>query len=44
MSATYAGSGQEETAGRVILMVTSLLAALLVVAGLIYARGASERH
>jgi hypothetical protein len=44
MSATYARSDQEETAGRIILMVTSLLAALLVVAGLSYARGTSERH
>ena len=43
-SATYASSDQEETAGRVILMVTSLLAAVLVVAGLIYARGTGERH
>lgn len=43
-SATYASSDQEETAGRVILMVTSLLAALLVVAGLSYARGTGERH
>ena len=44
MSATYARNDQEERAGRVILVVTSLLAALLVIAGLIYARGTGERH
>jgi hypothetical protein len=44
ISETYARRGQEETSGRVILMVSSSLAALLVIAGLIYATGTSERH
>jgi hypothetical protein len=45
MSETYARGGQEQTtAGRVILMVSSFLAALLVIAGLIYAMGTNERH
>jgi hypothetical protein len=45
MSQTYASGGQEETAaGRNILVVSSLLAALLVIAGLIYAMGTGQRH
>jgi len=45
MSKTYARRGQEQTtAGSVILMVSSFLAALLVIAGLIYATGTGERH
>lgn len=45
MSATYASGVQEETrAGGVILMITSCLAALLVIAGLIYALGTGQRH
>jgi len=45
MSETYAGGAQEQTtAGLVILMISSALAALLVIAGLIYATGASQRH
>jgi hypothetical protein len=42
---TYARGGQDQTrAGGVILMVTGLVAAVLVIAGLIYATGASGRH
>jgi hypothetical protein len=42
---TYARDGEERTkAGSVILMVTSCLAAVLVMAGLIYYTGASGRH
>jgi hypothetical protein len=42
---TYATDGQDETrAGGVILMVASFVAAVLVIAGLIYAAGASGRH
>jgi hypothetical protein len=45
MSATHAGRGQDETAaGRVILMVSSVLAAVLVIAGLSYAIGTPARH
>jgi hypothetical protein len=45
MSATYASDSQEQTtAGNVILMISSILAALLVIAGLIYAMGTGERH
>ena len=45
MNETYARRGQEQTtAGGVILMVSSFLAALLVIAGLIYATGTGERH
>jgi hypothetical protein len=45
MSETYATGGQRQmTAGGVILVVSSCLAALLVTAGLIYAMGTSERH
>jgi hypothetical protein len=45
MSETYARGGQGQmTAGSVILMVTSSLAALLVIAALIYASGTSGRH
>jgi hypothetical protein len=45
MSGTYAAGGQDQTgAGRVILMAVSFAAAVLVIAGLIYATGASGRH
>jgi hypothetical protein len=45
MSETYARGGQlEAKAGGVILLVGSFLSALLVIAGLIYATGTSERH
>jgi hypothetical protein len=45
MSETYARRGQEQTtAGSVILTVSSILAAVLVIAGLIYATGTGERH
>lgn len=45
MSATYASGGQDETTvGRVILTVVSFLAAVLVIAGLIYAMGTGGRH
>ena len=45
MHGTYASGGRDETAaGRVILMITSALAAVLVVAGLIYAAGTGQRH
>ncbi len=45
MSQTYASGGQEDTAaGRIIVMVSSLLAALLVIAGLSYAMGTGQRH
>jgi hypothetical protein len=45
ISGTYARGGQEQTtAGWVILVVSSCLAALLVIAGLIYATGTGERH
>lgn len=45
MSETYARGGQESTgAGGFILVVASLLAALLVLAGLIYAAGTPARH
>jgi hypothetical protein len=45
MSETYSIGGQEETrAGGVILLVSAFLAALLVIAGLIYATGTSQRH
>ena len=44
-SETYGVDSQEHTgAGRVILMVSSSLAALLVIAGLIYATGTGARH
>ena len=44
-SETYGMGSQEQTAaGRVILMVSSFLAALLVIAGLIYATGTGARH
>ena len=44
-SETYGMGSQEQTgAGRVILMVSSSLAALLVIAGLIYATGTGARH
>jgi hypothetical protein len=44
-SETYGiGSQDQATAGRVILMVSSFLAALLVIAGLIYATGTGARH
>jgi len=45
MSETYARDGQlQAAAGIVILMVTGLVAAVLVIAGLIYATGISGRH
>lgn len=45
MSATYASASRDETAaGRIILMVSSSLAAVLVIAGLIYAAGTGARH
>ena len=45
MTETYARGGQEGTTiGAVTLAVTSCLAAALVIAGLVYAAGASERH
>ncbi len=45
MSETYARGGQENTgAGGFILVVASLLAAVLVLAGLIYAAGTPARH
>ena len=44
-SETYVRAGQDRTkAGTVILMVTSFLAAALVIGGLIYAAGASARN
>ena len=45
MSETYARGGQESTgAGGFIIVVASLLAALLVLAGLLYAAGTPARH
>jgi hypothetical protein len=45
MSATYARGSQEQTAtGGVILACISFLAAILVIAGVIYATGTGERH
>jgi hypothetical protein len=45
MSETYPSDGQEQTtAGRVILMASSFLAAVLLITGLIYAMGTGERH
>jgi hypothetical protein len=45
MGETYARGGQERTtAGIVILLVAGFLAAVLVIAGLIYATGTSGRH
>ncbi len=45
MSHTYAAPGRDDTAaGRVILMIISPLAAILVIAGLVYAADASGRH
>jgi hypothetical protein len=45
MSETYARGGQEKTgAGGFIIAVASLLAAVLVLAGLIYAAGTPARH
>jgi hypothetical protein len=45
MSATYASAGRDDTAaGKVILMMTSSLAAVLVILGLIYAAGTGQRH
>jgi hypothetical protein len=38
------GGKQDATAGRVILMAISFLAAVLVLAGLFYATGTGERH
>jgi hypothetical protein len=45
MSGTNARDGQKQTTvGWIILMVSSCLAGLLVIAGLIYATGTGERH
>jgi hypothetical protein len=45
MSEADTGAGQgQTTAGAVILMVSSALAALLVIAGLVYATGTGQRH
>jgi hypothetical protein len=45
MSEAYATGAQEQTrAGGVIIAVSSILAALLVIAGLIYASGTGARH
>jgi hypothetical protein len=45
MSQAYAASGRDDTAaGKVILMISSSLAAALVIAGLIYAAGTGPRH
>lgn len=45
MNETYARGGREhQTAGSVTLVVISFLAAVLVIAGLIYAAGTGERH
>src|ERR1700691_5950720 len=45
MSETYGIGGQEQTSvGGVILGAISFLAAVLVIAGLIYAMGTGERH
>jgi hypothetical protein len=45
MSAAYASGGQDDTtAGKFILLAASCLSAILVIAGLIYATGASARH
>jgi hypothetical protein len=45
MSETYAGGGHESTgAGGFILVTASLLAAVLVLAGLVYAAGTPARH
>jgi len=44
-SETYGIGGQEQTSvGGVILGAISFLAAVLVIAGLIYATGTGERH
>jgi hypothetical protein len=43
MSETYTQGGQEK-AGGVIIAVVSFLAAVLVIAGLLYAAGTGERH
>src|ERR1700691_598268 len=45
MSNAHAASGLDETrAGKIILMCSSALAALLVIGGLIYAAGTGARH
>jgi hypothetical protein len=44
MSATYATGRQDQTAGGVIIVAVSILAGILVIAGLIYATGTSARH
>jgi hypothetical protein len=45
MSQAYAPGAQEQTtAGRVILVASSCLAAVLVIAGLLYAAGTGQRH
>jgi hypothetical protein len=45
MNGTYVRGGQERTTGGwVIIMVSSALAALLVIAGVVYATGTAQRH
>jgi hypothetical protein len=44
MSETYADDYEPETAGGVLVVAISILAAILVVAGLLYATGTSARH
>ena len=44
MRGRYAGGTHQTTAGLVILTISSCLAAVLVIAGLIYAAGTSHRH
>ena len=45
MSAAYAGASEDDTAaGKIILIFVSSISAILVIAGLIYATGASARH
>jgi hypothetical protein len=45
MRATYAAGGQDDTAvGRIIVTSASVVSAILVIAGLIYWTGATQRH
>jgi len=45
MTETYAGGGEEQArAGGIMLLAISILAAVLVIAGLIYATGTGARH
>jgi hypothetical protein len=45
MSETSTSGGEQGTAaGRIMLMAISFLAAVLVIAGLLYATGTDERH